>query len=172
MERACSSHGLSVPEALLQPDCHLGLSAAPGASPARSFLRPGACRAAAGEKLACRSVTSLLLLALVLGLERDSWAPGDTDGRGWGLPHTARNVNAQKRLAGEAMSPRWLILPVTCREMGVIQADISIIPEFYSPWALFKQKFCQYLVFGLIPRSSQLSGFLNAYISVMQLQKN
>lgn len=69
VQRGCSSHALRVPEALLQQHCHLGLSAAPGASPERLLLRP---RAAAGEKLAGRSVTSLLLLALVLGLERDS----------------------------------------------------------------------------------------------------
>lgn len=148
VERACSSHGLSVPEALLQPDCHLGLSAAPGASPARSFLRPGACKAAAGEKLACRCVTSLLLLALVLGLERDSWAPGDTDGRGWGAATHCKECECTEKAGRRGYVPslvnsacymqgngcdsgRHLYNPWVLQPMGFIQA--KILPIF-SIW--------------------------------------
>lgn len=69
------------------------------------------------------------------------------------------------------MSPPWVTLPVICRKIGVIHADIFIILEICSLWTLFKQKFCQYLGFGLISRSSQFCGFLNAQVLVMQLQK-
>lgn len=84
---------------------HLGLCAAPGASPARLFLRPGECRAAAGEELACRSVTSSLLLALVLGLERDSWAPGDTDGRGLAAAAPCKECECTEKAGQERLCP-------------------------------------------------------------------
>lgn len=170
--RACSSHGLSVPEALLQQGCHLGLTAAPGASPGRLLLRPGACKAELVKKLPCRSVTSLLLLALVLGAERDIWTPGDTDGRGLGAATQCKECECTVKAGQERLCPLpGLILPVTCRKMGVIHADIFIILEFYSLWALFKQKFCQYLVFGLISRSSQFSRFLNSYVCKFNFRK-
>lgn len=49
-----SNHALSVPEALLKRDRHLSPSIALGGAPEKSFLRPGACRVAAGEELAHR----------------------------------------------------------------------------------------------------------------------
>lgn len=122
-----SNHGLTVPGALLKPDHHRIPPVSPGAAPQKSFVRPGARRAAAGEELAHRE----------LGQVRHLLAP----------------VSAY---AG------------ALRGTAELQ---NIIREFYSLWPLLKQKFCQYLVLGLIPRSSQYSR-CSAYVSVMHLQKN
>lgn len=75
--RACSSHGLSVPGALQQQELSLGSVCCARCCSREALPKAWGLEGSSWWKVARRSVT-LLLLALVLGLERDSWAPGDT----------------------------------------------------------------------------------------------
>ena len=109
-KRPGSNHGLSVPEALLKQDCHLSPSVAPGGAPEKSSLRPGACRAAAGEELARRELGQVRHLVVPVStcagaLRGTAELQVTLMAGGWWLLHGARDVHAQKRLAGRGYAP-------------------------------------------------------------------